>query len=280
MQEQSHTEPCAPQERRCASCGAPLDESARYCPSCGRPAERAAPDVDIAGWVKAGWDLFAENIGPAIAIPLVMLGPLAAFAIIGYAAFIGIAIAADALGHAHGGVIVAILTGAVFGLIGLFFALVMPALHVGIYACFLDGMRTGKLTAVKLGTGFRSWWACTWVSAVLGAAMIACIPFTFIIVGIPVFYGLFSLLWLALLRIADRRKGGLEALAFAWGTMRGRLWMMLLFTFLMNVLMSAGVQAMYLGVFVTVPIGMAALTAAYHDLSKRQPGATSHVPRP
>ncbi len=260
------------QGRRCAYCGSPVDESARYCPACGRLPHQPAADVDIARWMKRGWEMFVSNIGPAIAIPLVMLGPLLALAIIGYFGFIGAAFAASAFEHTHAraGAIVAAVMAGIGGLIVLSLLLVLPALSAGIYACFLDAVRGGRLTAARLGAGFRSWWACTWVSWALGAGMVACLPFMVILVGMPVFYGLLSLWWLSLLRIVDQQRGGLEALDFAWQTMRGRMWMMLLFTFLMFTLMNAGMAAMYLGMLVTTPIAMAALTAAYDDLSARK----------
>ena len=100
--------------------------------------------------------------------------------------------------------------------------------------------------------------------------MIACVPFFLVIVGIPAFFAVLGLLWLSLLRIVDERRGGMEALGFAWETMRGRRWMMLLFTLLMFALANAGAQAMWVGVLATTPIAMASLAAGYNDLSKRR----------
>lgn len=275
MQENPEAEQHGTGERRCSFCGSAASESARYCPACGRALDHAPPDVDIAGWVQTGWNAFVKNIGPAIAIPLVVLVPVIALAIVGYFGFFGMAIAAQEFGGTRGGMIALGVMGAVFGLMGLFFVFLMPALQAGIYACFLQGVRSGEVTAARLGDGFRNWWACTWVSWVLGAATVACVPFMLVIVGIPVFFGIKSLLWLSLLRIVDKRQGGMEALDFAWNAMRGRLWMMLLFTFLMLVLTMAGNAAMYIGVLVTTPIAVASLAAAYSDLSTRRPGGTS-----
>jgi hypothetical protein len=89
----------------------------------------------------------------------------------------------------------------------------------------------------------------------------------FILVGFPIMVGIGSLLWLALFRIVDTGRGGMEALSFAWGVMRGRLWLMLVYTLLVMTVMNAGVMCMYIGVVVTVPIGLAALAAAYDSVS-------------
>ncbi|HUT73565.1 MAG TPA: hypothetical protein VM221_01870 [Armatimonadota bacterium] len=236
--------------------------------SCGRALDYAPPDVDVGGWVKRGWDVFVNNIGPSIAIPLVMLVPLIGLGILVYVGIIGAVITADAVG-ARGEKIALAAMGSLFGLLGLFVAFLMPALLGGIYACFLAGARTGKVTAAHLGDGFRQWWACTWVCWVLGAASLVALPFTLVLIGLPVLYGIQSLLWLALMRIVDTRRGGMDALDFAWNAMRGRLWMMLLFTFLMTTLMNAGVSAMYLGALVTTPIATAALAAGYDALSRK-----------
>jgi hypothetical protein len=51
--------------------------------------------------------------------------------------------------------------------------------------------------------------------------------------------------------------------------MRGRFWMLLVFSFLVQILMNAGVAAVYLGVMATVPIGFATFAAAYDALSRK-----------
>jgi hypothetical protein len=240
----------------------------------GEPAAGAAPEVDIGGWVKAGWEMFAKNIGPAIGIPLVVLVPVIVFVLFGYFGVIILAIMSDQ--HKSGAGLLAMgLLGSLLGLALLVLALVMSALSAGVCACFLDGLRTGKLTTARLGAGFRNWWACTWVAWVLGLAMLLCLPFVIILVGLPALYAIHTLTWLALFRIVDQGRGGMEALAFAWNAMRGRLWMMLLFTFLVVTLMTAGVSTMYVGVLVTVPIGVAALAAGYEAMSKRARGEAS-----
>jgi len=250
-------------------------------PSCARVTEvsgeaaaSAKPEVDIGGWVKAGWDLFAKNIGPAIGIPLVVVVPAIGSVLAGYFGFIILALLSDQ--HKRGGALIATeVIGVVFGIGLLILALAMPALEAGTYACFLGGIRTGKLTAANLGAGFRQWWACTWVTWVMGLATLLCLPLVIILVGLPLLCGVHSLRWLALFRIVDQGRGGMEALAFAWNAMRGRLWMMLLFTFLMVILMAAGASAMYFGVLVTAPIGVAALAAGYEAMSKRARGEAS-----
>ena len=96
MQGEPGSEQPSAQGRQCASCGAPLDESFRHCPSCGQPAAQAVPEVDIAGWVRAGWNLFVNNIGLAIGIPLVLIVPAFAVGIFGYAGFIVLCFLGDA----------------------------------------------------------------------------------------------------------------------------------------------------------------------------------------
>jgi len=253
---------------RCASCGAALDASFRHCPSCGHPAAQAALDVDIAGWVKAGWNLFVNNIGLAIAIPLVLIAPVVAVGIFGYAGFIALCFLGEA--ESRAATVGLIVLGAALGLVFLVLGLLAPALQAGIYACFLDGIRTGRLRATNLTAGFRQWWACTWVFWLLTAASSVCMPFVLILIGIPALYAVTALLWLSLFHIVDRRQGGVEALSFAWEAMRGRFWMVLLFTFLMHTLKNAGASAMYVGMLITVPICVAALAAGYHAMSGRQ----------
>ncbi len=255
-------------ERHCPSCGFSIEVLARYCPACGRPLADKAPDVDIAGWVHAGWRLFADNIPMAVGLPLVLIIPVFAFLMLSYFGAIGLAIMFDPKSHTP--TIAPIILGSVLGTILVVGALVMPPLQAGVYACFLQGIRTGKLTAERFWEGFRHWWACTWVAGVLGLAMIVCLPFIFVLIGIPAMVGLGGLMWFSLFRIVDKGCGGAEALSFAWGIMRGRFWMMLLFMFLASLLMNAGAMAMYLGIVVTFPIGTAAFAAGYHALSKRQ----------
>ena len=252
----------------CPSCGAASSESARYCPCCGRALSESAGDIDIGKWIGAGWAVFLRDIPVAIAIPLIVVIPVVGFFALSYFGFFAVAILTEeAPGVPR---LVPIALGAILGTIALFLALAVPALRGGIYACFLQGTRTGKLTADSLGMGFRRWWACTWVTWLLGGASVLCLPLMFILIGFPLLLGLSTLQWLSLFHIVDKGRGGMEALSFAWGCLRGRMWIMLLYTLLMLALMSAGVAAMYFGVLVTVPIADAALAASYDSLSKEQ----------
>ncbi|MBE9565895.1 MAG: hypothetical protein IMF16_04020 [Proteobacteria bacterium] len=92
----------------------------------------------------------------------------------------------------------------------------------------------------------------------------------FILVGIPIALAAQSLLWLSLFRIVDKGQGGIEALSFAWGVMRERVWMLLVYTLVVFILMNSGAMFMYLGALVTVPIGIAVLAAAYESLRREQ----------
>lgn len=251
----------------CPTCTAQAGDAARYCPTCGRPLAGPAPDVDAAGWVQAAWRLFVSNIPAAIGIGLVAVVPAVAFFVIGYFGMIAVVILADPSTHAPHGVIA--IPIAVLGLLVVGLACGWPALQGGVYACFLEGLRTGKLTARHLGTGFAHWWACTWVTWLLVAAMLACLPFMFLLIGIPLSLGLATLLWLSLLHIVDQGKGGVAALSFAWGVMRGRFWTMLVYTLLVSVLVNAGIMAMYVGLVATAPLGLAAHAAAYDALRKK-----------
>jgi hypothetical protein len=268
MQAETGPEQPPAEGRRCASCGAPLEESFLHCPSCGQAVARAAPDFDIAAWTRAAWNLFINNAVLAAGIPLLMIVPAFALAFTGYFGFFGLMMLLD--GHGSSAKVGLIALASFLGLMVMALALVMPALTGGIYACFLDGIRTGRLTAARLTTGFRHWWACTWVVWVLNAATLACLPFMFILIGIPVAIGLGTLGWLSLFRIVDKGQGGMEALSFAWGAMRGRFWVMLLVTLLAMAFMNAGAMAMYLGVLFTMPLGIAALAAAYEALRRKQ----------
>jgi len=245
-----------------------LDASARYCPSCGRARVGRAGGIDIGKWVSAGWALFLTNIPVAIAIPLIVVIPVIAFFVLSYFGFFAVAI----LTEEAPGVppLVPIALGTILGAIALFLAVAVPALQGGIYACFLQGIRTRKLTGDHLWTGFRRWWACTWVTWLLGGASVLCLPLMFILIGFPLLLVLSTLHWLSLFHIVDKGRGGMEALSFACRALGRHVWIMLVYTLLMLVLMNAGVAAMYLGVLVTVPIADAALAAAYDSLSKEQ----------
>lgn len=258
--------------RYCPACGALAQELARYCASCGQTLAAAVPEVDVGGWIQAGWRVFISNLSLAIAIPLVVVIPMMGLFVLGYFGVIVMAVLSDP--EAGTPPILPIVAGAGLGLVAFILALAMPALQAGVCACFLQGVRTGKVTADSLWDGFHHWWACTWVSWALGIAMTVCLPFTFILVGIPGLVALQSLGWLSLFRIVDTGEGGMDALSFAWQVLRGRLWMVLLSTFLIGVLMSAGAMGMYIGVVVTVPIGTAALAAGYDSLRKK------HDPQP
>jgi hypothetical protein len=204
----------------------------------------------------------------AVGIPLIVVVPTIAFAVLSYFGIFGIAFLSEERPHLPS--VVPIVFGALLGAIVVIFALTIPALQGGIYACFLQGIRTGKLTAENLWAGLRRWWACTWVSWLLFGAGLLCLPLVFILVGIPLLLGLLTLHWLSLFHIVDKGRGGMEALSFACRALRGRLWVMLLYTLLMFALMEAGVTAVYFGVLATVPIADAALAACYDSLSKEQ----------
>ena len=262
---ESELQPVAAQ---CPSCGNALEPSAQSCPACGAPVGHQPPAVDVGSWVRVGWGTFADNIAPAVAIPLVVIVPFVALFLVAYIGFIIIAMLA---GPGENPTTALEFGGIFFGTIIVIFALVMPALTAGIYACFLEGVRTGKVTASNLGVGFRKWWACTWVTWVLNLVMLVCMPFAVILIGIPLVLGFATLQWLALLRIVDRRCGGIEALAFAWDTMTGRMWPMIAFTLLIATIKLIGAVGGYLiGLAVAAPIIFAALAAAYDDLSRKQ----------
>jgi len=256
----------------CPSCGVGQAASVPCCPHCGRPWAAAAPEADITRWAKAGWALFLSNIPMAIGLALLAVVPGIAFFVFAYFGMFGVAILADSRGNAP--TVLAILLVAILGLMLLALALAMPALKAGVYACFLQGIRTGKLSADNIWDGFRNWWSCTWVSWALGAATLLCLPLMFVLVGIPIALAIQSLLWLSLFRIVDEKRGGIEALSFAWGVLRKRGWMLLVYTFAVFVVMSFGGMTMYLGAVVTAPIGIAVLAAAYESLRREQEPAS------
>jgi len=236
------------------------------------------PEVDIAGWIKAGWELFVGNIGMAIVLPLLVMGAGLALGLIAYGALVVGVITGASEGHGFNWLPFSMMAGVSgFGCLAL--ALVMPALGAAVLACFLDGIRTGKLSTARLDTGWRNWWACTWVVWVMGAMTLACLAFAAILVGLPALVAVATLSWLALFRIVDRGQGGNEAMSFAWNALRGRLWMMLLFTFLIGLLRSAGVVMLGVGVLITTPIAMGALAAAYNALAMPREAPLSPAPR-
>jgi len=260
--------PGSGQERRCPFCGAAADAAAPSCPYCGRALPARVGDTDIGKWVSAGWAVFLTNIPVAVALPLLVVISTIGFFMLGYFGFFAVAILADeGVGIPR---LVPIGLGAILAAIALLLAVTVPALQGGVFACFLQGTRTGKLTADHLGVGFRRWWACTWVTWLLGGAMMLCLPLMFILIGFPLLLLLYTLQWLSLFHIVDKGRGGMEALSFACECLRGRMWIMLVYTLLMLVLMNAGVAAMYMGILVTVPIGYAALAASYDSLSREQ----------
>ncbi|MBE9566701.1 MAG: hypothetical protein IMF16_08120, partial [Proteobacteria bacterium] len=202
----------------------------------------------------------------AIGIALLAVVPGIAFFIFAYFGMFGVMILADSEIDAPR--MAAPLLGAMLGVMLLALAVVMPALQGGVYACFLEGMRTGKLSVGNIWAGFRNWWSCTWVNWVLVTAIFLCLPFVFLLVGIPAILAVQSLMWLSLFRIVDKGQGGVEALSFSWGIMRARPWMMLVYTCLVFVLMNSGAMFMYLGALVTTPIAIGVLAAAYESLSR------------
>jgi hypothetical protein len=219
-------------------------------------------------FLERGRQLFSHNLTRAMAIPLAAIGPLAAF---GALAFAGPAVllptAEKALGHPPELVVGAIIEG-YFGIVSITFILLMPALIAGVAACFLGGIRSGSLTADRLGDGFRNWWSCTWVVWLLECGTAVSMPLVAILIGVPGVYGLQALIWLALFRIVDRQQGGVEALAFAWRVMRSNWLMLTVSTFVMITLVAAGVLVV-VGIATIVPVIAGALAAAYDDLSTR-----------
>lgn len=250
----------------CPSCGVGQAAAAPCCPDCGRPLAAAAPEADITRWIKAGWALFLSDIPMSIGIALLAVVPGIAFFMLAYFGMFGVIILADSEGDAPR--LLAILLGAILALMAVVMALVMPALQAGVYACFLEGIRTGKMSAGNILAGFRNWWSCTWVHWALMAVMFLCLPLMFILVGIPIALAVQSLLWLSLFRIVDSGRGGIEALSFAWGVMRDRVWVLLVYTLVVFMLMNLGATCMYFGALVTMPIGIAVFAAAYESLRR------------
>jgi len=254
----------------CPACGHVAPAPVRYCPQCGRP--WAAPqEPEFIQWAKAGWALFVRDIPMAVGLSLVVVVPCAAVVIFCYFGFFGVAVLADPTTDAP--VWLAVLLGGLVALLALAMSVVVPALQAGVYACFLEGMRTGRLSFDKIWTGFRNWWACTWVSGTLGSAALLCFPLLFILIGIPIVVGIVGLAWFSLFRIVDKERGGMEALSFAWRVMWERLWLRLVFVLLLMALMNVGVAGMYIGVFVTVPLAIAIFAAAYDTLGKEREAA-------
>ncbi len=163
--------------------------------------------------------------------------------------------------------------GIVFGVFGLLFGLFMPALRAGVFACFREGLRSGRMTAQPLWSGFRQWWACTWVCWAAFLAVLLSLPFCFLLVGFLLIPAIGLLAWLALFRITDKNLGGIEAITFAWRALQGRFWMMLVYSLLVSALMGAGVMGMYIGLFFSVPFGIACYAVAYEALRRKVEGA-------
>jgi hypothetical protein len=254
--------------RRCPSCGAVSDGSLPHCPACGQTLAAAEGTPDIGKWVSAGWALFLRDIPIAVAIPLIVIVPTIGFLAAGYFGMIAMAIVSEHESSLPGRM--PVILGVLAGTMVLTWGLAVPALQAGAYSCFLHGIRTGRLTADSLWAGFRRWWACTWVSCLLGGAAVLCLPFVFVLVGIPLLFGLFTLHWLSLFRIVDKGRGGVEALSFGCRVLSRRPWAMLVYSLLVFALMNAGVMGAYIGVFVSVPIGYGILAASYDSLSKEQ----------
>ena len=221
-------------------------------------------------WLEAGRQLYARNLTAAIAIPLAALVPLAVLA----AAALASGMVAGYLSGKAPGTMPELVTAATvegyMGIISIVFLVLMPALVAGVLACFLDGIRGGKLTARHLRDGFRSWWACTWVVWLLECGTAVSIPLIPVLVGVPGIYALHTLMWLALLRIVDVRLGGVEALGFAWRTIQGNWVMLTLFTFIVMTLVTAG-TVVIVGVVTVTPIIAGTLAAGYEALSEREP---------
>ncbi len=250
---------------RCPSCGAVSDGSLTTCLSCGRAlAGGEGGSLDIAKWVSSGWGLFLRDIPMAVAIPLIVTVPVIALLVASYFGSIVMII----LSESKGPNVVPLVSGIVIGTMILLSGLALPALQAGVSACFLHGIREGKLNAVHIWAGFRHWWACTWVGSLTTAAVILSIPLLFILIGFPLLLGACTLYWLTLFRIVDKGRGGIEALSFAFRVVGSRMWPMLVYSLLVMTLMSAGMMAMYIGVLISVPIGYAILAASYDSLSK------------
>jgi hypothetical protein len=217
-------------------------------------------------WASAGWRLFLSDIPMAVAIPLIVIVPTIGFLAAGYFGLVAIAI----LGEHQASLVRTspLIIVALVGALSLIWGVALPALHGGVYACFLQGIRTGRLTVDHLWAGFRHWWACTWVSCLLAGASVLCLPFALILVGLPLCLGVFTLQWLALFHIVDKGRGGVEALSFAWRVLSRRPWAMLVYSLLVVTLMNAGVMGVYIGVLLSVPIGYGILAASYLSLSQ------------
>jgi hypothetical protein len=225
--------------------------------------------VNPLSWFESGRQLFLRNPLPAIALPFAVVGPLVLLGAAALAGTLAIELLADRVTGRLNELLTAAALEGYLGVLAVLFIAVMPALLAGVFACFLQGVRTGRLTADRLLDGFRSWWACTWVVWLLESAVGLSIPLIVVLIGAPCIYALHTLIWLALFRIVDKRQGGGQAILFAWRVMQERWLMLTFFTFVMMTVVMAGTLVL-IGMILITPIATAALAAGYDALSQNE----------
>lgn len=216
-------------------------------------------------WFDAGRRLYTRNLLPALLIPLAVFLPLTLLAAAALATGHVATCLSRALPGATPDLLPAALVETYLAVTSLLFLVLTPALVAGVFACFLDGIRTGKLTARRLGDGFRSWWSCTWVVWLLVSCSTISLPLIAVLIGVPTLVAAQALLWLALFRLVDARRGGLDALLFAWHVLQGRWPMLIIFTFLVTTLFTAGTVVL-VGFATTTPLLLGTLAAGYEAL--------------
>jgi len=161
-----------------------------------------------------------------------------------------------------------------------------PPLWVGLYRMIWKGMSGRKVEVGEVFNGFDKFWDSLLVWLIEGAmllvagGMVAVVYFIILVIpplGILLLPGvvlvstvlvvlIHTLFFYAMPLVAADRAGAMEAISLSMATVSSQFWMYAAATFVYRLIMFAGQSALGIGVYLTMPIGMAAFAAAYSDV--------------
>jgi len=224
----------------------------------------------VGAWLSEAWKLVSSNLGACIGMMLLPAIPVAICAVIIFMSGLP-AVFSD------GGrdVAAALATGSILGGVAISFAIlviVMPALQVGILACFWEMIQTGKLTFARITDGLPVFLStlglgiCFGLIGILVSIIANAVPILGQLVAFLVGFPLAAWVSLAIYHLAVERRGAIAAIGEALNMLMADILMLSLMGVVAWVLGLVGTLACGIGILITAPVSNAAWGLVYRDM--------------
>jgi uncharacterized membrane protein len=249
----------------------------------------AAPEVRFGDWISEGWKMFVEQwkgwVTLALGLLAVVVVPVGAFTLVMYGIIISSTLSQAGRRGAPPEPPTFAMAAMIFGIFGLILVL-MPLtmlLMGGMYRAAFKQMRGGRIEFRDLFSARDVYWRLLGAGVLhmllaMVGAMLCIIP-AFIVAG---------MLFFTFPLIVERNLGVIEAMKASREVTRGNLLMFILFAFVLQLIVSAGSYACYVGLLATYPLMFTISSVAYRDcfgvagarsfLPQAAPPQTGYVP--